>query len=233
MHRAGWEGRHRETAQPPRGQRGRTRPSAGGQTTRTGALASSSGRASPLFAFDDIFRAVCHTSPISLGRASGQHRGQGRGDQEDFHDVSGCAEGRGDHAEVTSAAFARLEKVNFTDYLLEPWDLRCRLRVLAMRVQTKVSAMAEQGNKPMPSRQIVVKIARDPEADVWFVESSSLPGLSAEADTADALMRRIPALIADLIDENGFDDDDDNSPADMPLEITASYATSVRVHEAA
>jgi len=134
---------------------------------------------------------------------------------------------------VTSAAFARLEKVNFTDYLLEPWDLRCRLRVLAMRVQTKVSAMAEQGNKPMPSRQIVVKIARDPEADVWFVESSSLPGLSAEADTADALMRRIPALIADLIDENGFDDDDDNSPADMPLEITASYATSVRVHEAA
>jgi len=83
----------------------------------------------------------------------------------------------------------------------------------------------------MASRLILVKIAHDDEADRWYVEQSSLAGLSAEAATADDLMKRIPAMVADLIEENGFEDGGDAS--EVPLEIIASQASRVRLRETA
>ena len=54
----------------------------------------------------------------------------------------------------------------------------------------------------MRSHLILIKIARDEEAGVWYVEHSDVPGLRAEAETADALIARLPGLLTDLIEEN-------------------------------
>jgi hypothetical protein len=53
----------------------------------------------------------------------------------------------------------------------------------------------------------VVKVhaAYDAEAGVWFVEDSTLPGLSAEADTFEALAAKLPNMIADLMEDAGDD----------------------------
>ncbi|AWN55006.1 hypothetical protein DK412_28120 [Methylobacterium sp. 17Sr1-1] len=47
-----------------------------------------------------------------------------------------------------------------------------------------------------------IRIAHDPEADVWDVYMSDVQGLSAEAPTAETLIARIPIIIADLRDED-------------------------------
>ena len=75
----------------------------------------------------------------------------------------------------------------------------------------------------MTSQLIVVKAARDDEAGVWFVESSDLPGLNAEADTLDALVEKLPALVEDLLEEAG-----DRSGRDVPIELIAHASTRTR-----
>ncbi len=50
-----------------------------------------------------------------------------------------------------------------------------------------------------------IRITHDPEADVWYVGESDVPGLRAEAPTADALVARLPVIVADLRDEDGPD----------------------------
>lgn len=79
--------------------------------------------------------------------------------------------------------------------------------------------------------QIVVKLAYDDEAAVWFVQESNLPGLAAEASTLDELVSRIPGLIMDLIEENGFDLG--NEASDVPVEIIATRLARVPLHDAA
>jgi hypothetical protein len=54
----------------------------------------------------------------------------------------------------------------------------------------------------MTSPVIVVKAARDEEADVWFVESSDLPGGNVEADTLEVLIEKISPAICDLLEED-------------------------------
>lgn len=85
------------------------------------------------------------------------------------------------------------------------------------------------GPNPMPSRLILIKVAYDDEADVWYVDHSSLAGLSAEAPTVDDLIKRLPGMIIDLIEENGFDGD----PGEVALEVVASHAQRIPLHEAA
>jgi hypothetical protein len=84
-----------------------------------------------------------------------------------------------------------------------------------------------------PSWLIVVKIAYDEEANVWYVLHSDVPGLRAEADTADELINRIPPMLADLIEENGFNEHSLEGVNEVPVEIIASHSTRVRLHEAA
>jgi Domain of unknown function (DUF1902) len=52
---------------------------------------------------------------------------------------------------------------------------------------------------------IVVRAAYDPEAKVWYVESSNLPGLHIEADSPGALYDKLPAAITDLLELEGGD----------------------------
>lgn len=48
---------------------------------------------------------------------------------------------------------------------------------------------------------IEINAAYDPEADVWYVESSDVAGLRIEAATLDGLYQRLPGAIVDLLME--------------------------------
>ncbi|MBB5754308.1 DUF1902 domain-containing protein [Prosthecomicrobium pneumaticum] len=50
---------------------------------------------------------------------------------------------------------------------------------------------------------ILVKAAHDAEAGVWYVESSDLPGLNAEAETLEGLAAKLPGIVMDLIETSG------------------------------
>jgi predicted RNase H-like HicB family nuclease len=50
------------------------------------------------------------------------------------------------------------------------------------------------------NRRVVVRCAWDDEADVWYVQESDVPGLVTEADTLEALRRKLPGLIQDLLE---------------------------------
>lgn len=66
--------------------------------------------------------------------------------------------------------------------------------------------------------KITVKAALDPEASVWYVAESSLPGLNIEAESFDALIEKLPAAIEDLIEVSGGS----SAPAKVPVELVAS-----------
>lgn len=87
----------------------------------------------------------------------------------------------------------------------------------------------------MSGQVIVVKAARDDEARVWFVESSDVPGLNAEAETLEALIEMLPALVQDLIDEGALDDADGAyaSNRDLPIELIAHASTRLPARAAA
>ena len=42
----------------------------------------------------------------------------------------------------------------------------------------------------------------DDEAKVWFVKTSDLSGVHAEAETLDELCGKLPAIVSDLIEAN-------------------------------
>jgi hypothetical protein len=46
---------------------------------------------------------------------------------------------------------------------------------------------------------IVIKATWDPEASVWVAESEDVPGLITEADTMEALQKKLPGIIQDLL----------------------------------
>jgi hypothetical protein len=50
--------------------------------------------------------------------------------------------------------------------------------------------------------QLIVTVSHDDEVDIWFVESSDVPGLNAEAPTLDSLVEIISDLAPDLIAAN-------------------------------
>jgi len=57
--------------------------------------------------------------------------------------------------------------------------------------------------------QFTVTVSHDEAEGVWFVQSSDVPGLNAEAPTLDALVEAITDLAPDLVAANlpdaGFD----------------------------
>ena len=73
---------------------------------------------------------------------------------------------------------------------------------------------------------IVVKAAYDAEARVWFVEDSDLHGLNAEAATLEALVDKLPNVVADLLEANGFDA---AGAREVPIELIAHARTRVRL----
>lgn len=73
--------------------------------------------------------------------------------------------------------------------------------------------------------EFTVAVSHDVEAGVWFVESSDIPGLNAEAETYEALVEIVLDLAPDLIDANLQDE----SPrrASFPVNVV-QHATATR-----
>jgi hypothetical protein len=75
---------------------------------------------------------------------------------------------------------------------------------------------------------IVVKAAFDPDARVWFVESSDIPGLNLEAASVEELRDKLPGAIADLLEQTTGDAD-----REVPIELIAHAHTRVRIRTSA
>jgi len=54
----------------------------------------------------------------------------------------------------------------------------------------------------MAEKLIVVRVAYDPEARVWFTEGSDLAGLNACAASLEELRVLLPGMITDLFEDN-------------------------------
>ncbi len=76
---------------------------------------------------------------------------------------------------------------------------------------------------------IVVKATWDPEASVWVAESEDVPGLITEADTLEALQRKLPGIIQDLLEP----DDDSSEEVEVPIELVAHASSRVTVRRPA
>lgn len=74
------------------------------------------------------------------------------------------------------------------------------------------------------SRHVVVRCAWDDEADVWFVQESDVPGLVTEADTLEALRRKLPGMIQDLLEVE--------TAMDIEVDLIAYAHDRVRVQAA-
>jgi predicted RNase H-like HicB family nuclease len=54
----------------------------------------------------------------------------------------------------------------------------------------------------MDENEIVVNALWDDEARVWVAESEQVPGLAAEAETVEALLKKLDILIPELLELN-------------------------------
>jgi len=70
---------------------------------------------------------------------------------------------------------------------------------------------------------ILVKAAFDPDAEVWFVESSDLPGLNVEGTTLEDLRAKIPLAVTDLLEMS-----EHAGEFDVPIEIVAHASAGPR-----
>ena len=52
-------------------------------------------------------------------------------------------------------------------------------------------------------QRIEIKAEWDPESNVWVATSDDLPGLVTEAETVEALQRKLMVMIPDLLEANG------------------------------
>ena len=70
--------------------------------------------------------------------------------------------------------------------------------------------------------RIVVRAVWDGEAGVWVASSEDIAGLAVEAETIEALQRKIPPVIEDLIEMDGLEFD----LREIPVEIRSeAYLT--------
>jgi hypothetical protein len=67
----------------------------------------------------------------------------------------------------------------------------------------------------MKNRQFTVRCEWDPDAKVWFVADSNVPGLATEADSEQAMLKKLLTLIPELVNLNEGPD----GKSDVPLEL--------------
>lgn len=85
----------------------------------------------------------------------------------------------------------------------------------------------------MDTNLIIVKAARDDEANVWFIESSDVPGLNLESETLDSLIEMLPGAVLDLLEEGALGRDGAVAGSDIPIELIAHAGTRLRIPVAA
>ncbi len=59
----------------------------------------------------------------------------------------------------------------------------------------------------------------DPEASVWYVSDTDVPGLSTEADTIEHLNQKLMVMIPELLILNGVLEKRDNDYLEVPYEL--------------
>jgi predicted RNase H-like HicB family nuclease len=77
----------------------------------------------------------------------------------------------------------------------------------------------------VPEDLIIIRAKFDPDADVWFVEDSDFPGINAEASTLEALVKKLPAIVEDLVEAAGFE----GTERDIAIEVIAHAHTRARL----
>lgn len=69
-----------------------------------------------------------------------------------------------------------------------------------------------------PSHLLVVA-QWDPEAQVWYVSESDVPGLVTEAESVEALLQRLDVMIPELLELNNAREVDEEKPPTVPFEL--------------
>lgn len=79
-------------------------------------------------------------------------------------------------------------------------------------------------------RKITVKCCWDPEAGVWYVVDSSIPGLAADAESIDELANKIRPMILDLIalQSESRRDDKQEQIHDVPFDLLVHHSLTSR-----
>ncbi len=70
---------------------------------------------------------------------------------------------------------------------------------------------------------IIVRAAWDEEAGVWVATSNDIDGLAVEAETLEALEKKVLAAISDLLELNGIQSD----LPEIPVHIMAEHLAMV------
>lgn len=82
----------------------------------------------------------------------------------------------------------------------------------------------------MKPLSIMVRAVWDEDANVWWASTSDIHGLAAEAPTLEELNAKVLAMLADLIEANGFD----SELPEVPVYFLAERSTRiVNPHRAA
>jgi Domain of unknown function (DUF1902) len=71
------------------------------------------------------------------------------------------------------------------------------------------------------SKRLIVHATWDDEAKVWVATSTDISGLVTEADSMDALVKKLQVMIPELLDANGYPDGDDKVLFQINSELTA------------
>ncbi len=73
---------------------------------------------------------------------------------------------------------------------------------------------------------LIVKASYDPDAGVWYTESSDIHGLRIDAPSLEVLIDRIPGAVQDLLEGEAGE-------LDVPIEVIAHASTRLRVPQRA
>ncbi len=64
------------------------------------------------------------------------------------------------------------------------------------------------------TRVLLVRVDWDPDMKIWVANSDDVPGLATEAETVDALMSKLEVMIPELLELNGWPDQEE-----VPFEL--------------
>lgn len=84
----------------------------------------------------------------------------------------------------------------------------------------------------MSQRPYVVQAEWDAEAECWVAYSDDVPGLATGADTIDELIRKLRAVVPELLAENGLLPEGDGEP-DVPISVLAHHVERASSRHAA
>jgi hypothetical protein len=99
-------------------------------------------------------------------------------------------------------------------------EVRPSMAVSSQPDQSETAVGREAARSP---HLVSVTAAYDPEADVWYVANSNLPGLNADERSLQRLSAKLLGMARDLLDEEGAPEDQD-----ITIELTAHMSMTLR-----